>query len=97
MLSDERLAAADRAARFHDSMAESVVQQCKLFANMHGEFAVGLGGGVFQNRLLSERILQRLEAEGFRVYLPQRLPCNDGGLCYGQVIEALYHTASRAP
>jgi hydrogenase maturation protein HypF len=29
-----------------------------------------------------------LSDAGFRVYLPQRVPCNDGGLCYGQIVEA---------
>ena len=30
-----------------------------------------------------------LEAAGFRVALPERIPCNDGGLSYGQVAEYL--------
>jgi hydrogenase maturation protein HypF len=59
-----------------------------LFREIHGDFAVGLGGGVFQNKLLSEHVIRRLEEEGFRVYLPLKIPCNDGGLCYGQIIEA---------
>ena len=88
MLLNEDQPVADRAACFHYSMAESIVQQCKVFAEHYGDFAVGLSGGVFQNRLLTEYVIQRLQAEKFRVYLPQALPCNDGGLCYGQVIEA---------
>jgi hydrogenase maturation protein HypF len=48
---------------------------------------VGLSGGVFQNRLLSERLVRELEARGFRVVLGERVPANDGGLSFGQVIE----------
>ena len=82
--------AADRAASFHHSMAESIVRQCKLFADQYGDFSVGLSGGVFQNRILTERVIQRLKQEQFRVYLPFALPCNDGGLSYGQIIESAY-------
>jgi hydrogenase maturation protein HypF len=87
MLLNQNQPVADRAACFHYSMAESIVQQCKRFAEQYGDFAVGLSGGVFQNRLLTEHVIQRLQEEKLRVYLPQVLPCNDGGLCYGQVIE----------
>jgi hydrogenase maturation protein HypF len=50
---------------------------------------VGLTGGVFQNRRLTEMATARLEALGFRVLLPERIPCNDGGLAFGQVAEYL--------
>ena len=55
--------------------------------------AVGLTGGVFQNKLLAELAMQQLAAAGFEAYLPQQAPCNDGGLALGQLIEA---TASEA-
>jgi hydrogenase maturation protein HypF len=92
MLLDENQPVADRAVCFHYSMAESIVQQCELFRGQYGDLAVGLSGGVFQNRLLTERVMQRLAEEQFRVYLPQLLPCNDGGLCFGQIIEAAHGT-----
>ena len=90
MLLDENTSAADRAANFHYSMAESIVQQSRLFMERYGDFAVGLSGGVFQNRLLTDRVVLRLKEEKIRVYLPQALPCNDGGLCYGQIIETAH-------
>jgi hydrogenase maturation protein HypF len=90
MLLDEKLDVIDRAACFHYSMAQSIVQQCRLFIESYGDFSVGLCGGVFQNKLLAEHVIECLEAEGFRVYLPHTLPCNDGGLCYGQIIEAAH-------
>jgi len=88
MLADESHSQAHRAACFHHSLAESLIQQCRQFKTTHGDFAVGLNGGVFQNKLLTERIILRLKEEGFRVYLPVRLPCSDGGLCFGQIVEA---------
>jgi hydrogenase maturation protein HypF len=53
---------------------------------------------VFQNRLLAELAAGGLARRGFRVLLPERIPCNDGGLAYGQVAEFLgRQAASGAP
>jgi hypothetical protein len=32
-------------------------------------------------------VCRRLQADGFTVRLPDAIPLNDAGLCYGQVIE----------
>jgi hydrogenase maturation protein HypF len=42
---------------------------------------------VFQNRLLTELAVAQLAGRGFRVLLPVQVPCNDGGLSYGQVAD----------
>ena len=52
--------------------------------------AVGLTGGVFQNKLLAEMTIEKLNSAGFEVRLPQQVPCNDGGLALGQLIEAAH-------
>jgi len=49
---------------------------------------VGLGGGVFQNRVLTEQVRARLAAAGFEVLLPRILPVNDAAISYGQLVEA---------
>jgi len=36
---------------------------------------------------LTEQAVESLERHGFHVYLPQKLPCNDAALCYGQAAE----------
>jgi hydrogenase maturation protein HypF len=87
-MADNRQSSADRAYRFHNSIVEAIVQQARTLREERGEFAVGLCGGVFQNRLLSQLTTAALEAAGFRVYLPTQVPVNDAGLCYGQVVEA---------
>jgi hydrogenase maturation protein HypF len=54
----------------------------------HGITRVGLSGGVFQNRLLSEQALSALEKLDFEVYLHEAIPSGDGGVSFGQIIEA---------
>ncbi len=49
---------------------------------------VGLCGGVFQNRILTEQVQVLLTAAGFEVLIPERLPVNDAAISFGQVIEA---------
>jgi len=50
--------------------------------------AVGLSGGVFQNRRLTEGVVTKLDQQGFDARLHRDLPASDGGLCFGQIIEA---------
>jgi hydrogenase maturation protein HypF len=76
--------AADIARRFHNTLVEIAIAVCKRI----GEKRVVLSGGCFQNRLLSEKMAERLCAEDFRVYFHQRVPPNDGGICIGQVAAA---------
>jgi len=94
LLQDATLSVPRRAALFHNSMAEAIVRQVQVLREQYPFDAVGLTGGVFQNRRLSEAVVDKLTALGIAVYLPTGVPCNDGGLCYGQVIEwlALSHS-----
>jgi hydrogenase maturation protein HypF len=87
MLINNSVPLPDRARCFHESMAGVLLQQALKIRETHGDFAVGLGGGVFQNRLLTERAIELLEQQGFRCYLPQQIPVNDAGLCFGQIME----------
>jgi hydrogenase maturation protein HypF len=87
-LLDSRRSSGSRAAGFQASLALTLVRQAIALREEHGEFAVGLAGGVFQNRALSEMALRALEEAGFRAYLPVNLPCNDAGLSFGQLIDA---------
>lgn len=88
LLLDETRSKADRAAGFHASLALTLVLQALTLREKHGDFAVGLTGGVFQNRLLASLAQNALIRAGFRTYLPRQNPCHDGGLSFGQVIEA---------
>ena len=86
-LADDALSVTERANRFHACLANTLLAQAQAVQKLHGEFNVGLGGGVFQNRRLTEMVMTLLQAEGFAAYLPVQVPCNDGGLCAGQIME----------
>jgi hydrogenase maturation protein HypF len=79
-----------RAGIFHESLARGLVEQALMLAKTDGFDTVGLTGGVFQNRFLAERVLDLLSAHGIPAFLPEIVPANDGGLAFGQLIEALY-------
>ncbi len=78
---------ADRAGAVHASLADGIVQVADQLRARSGSSIVGLTGGVFQNRRLTEAALAGLSVRGFDVLLPVQLPCNDGGLSYGQVAD----------
>lgn len=72
------------AARFHNGLANAIVQVARAI----GQQRVALTGGCFQNRLLTERAIERLACAGFEVLLHRQVPPNDGGLSLGQVAVA---------
>jgi len=87
MLQNEARTPAARAEDFHTSMAAALVDQADAIRRQHKVQNVGLAGGVFQNRSLTEQAITRLQAAGFDVHLNQFLPCNDASLSFGQVAQ----------
>ena len=77
------------AVRFHHGLAAVIVRLAAQLADKHGVNTVALGGGVFQNRVLAERVLQGLATAGLTALLPRQVPVNDGGLAWGQALIAL--------
>jgi hydrogenase maturation protein HypF len=83
-----------RAGAVHAALADAICRVAEAERERSGVAVAGLTGGVFQNRRLLELAAGGLEGRGFRVLLPQRIPCNDGGLSYGQVAEFLGRAAA---
>jgi hydrogenase maturation protein HypF len=79
----------ERAGAVHAALADAICRVAEAERARCGAAVAGLTGGVFQNRRLLELAAGGLERRGFRVLLPDRIPCNDGGLSYGQVAEFL--------
>lgn len=76
------------ARRFHDTLAAATVDGCAAIGRESGVERVALSGGVFQNKLLTERIHELLTRRGFKVFTHRLVPPNDGGLALGQAVIA---------
>ncbi|MGM0628508.1 MAG: carbamoyltransferase HypF, partial [Candidatus Fermentibacterota bacterium] len=84
-------AAAVRAARFHNTLADAMTAAAVREAKPRG-LAVALGGGCFANALLLRRTLSRLEESGVRALVGRRLPAGDGAVAAGQAACAAART-----
>ena len=89
-------------ARFHQGLARAV---CDMAAALAKESSgaidtVALTGGCFQNKVLLEACVERVEAHGLKCLTQAHVPSNDGGLSLGQAViaaarEIAARTASR--
>jgi hydrogenase maturation protein HypF len=86
---DTRIDAGARAGAAHAAFADALCRVAESERARSGVTVAGLTGGVFQNRRLLELAADGLARRGFEVLLPERIPCNDGGISYGQVAEYL--------
>lgn len=80
----DEVEAARGAARFHATLVCALAEWLVNAARLHGVDAVALGGGCFNNRLLTEGLVRRLAETGLRVLRPARLSPGDADLCIGQ-------------
>jgi hydrogenase maturation protein HypF len=87
LLRNTNLSPGERAASFHATLARVVLDQARAVRAVHDVSRIGLTGGVFQNRVLCERIACDATADGFEVFIHERVPCNDAGLSFGQLVE----------
>lgn len=80
------------AARFHRWLAEGTLRMALYICSQLPESArpttVALSGGVFQNRVLFELVMDGMQEAGFEVLTHRSLPPNDGCLALGQVAVA---------
>jgi hydrogenase maturation protein HypF len=87
-LLDAARSPAARAQLLHASLAQALCDQARAVRERSGCTRVGLTGGVFQNRVLTERVDASLTRLGFEVLIPAQLPVNDAAISFGQLIEA---------
>jgi hydrogenase maturation protein HypF len=72
-------------ARFHAGVAGGVVKAAVAARKATGIGQVAMSGGCLHNRRLAKLLREKLDAEGFSVYVPRKVSPGDGGLSYGQV------------
>ncbi len=72
------------ASKFHNAVVDAITRVVLKLALMNNIKVIALSGGVFQNRYLTERALNRLLTENLAVYTNEHVPCNDAGISLGQ-------------
>lgn len=87
---DSSLSISKRASLFHTSLAQVILQQAKSIRKNYNINRVSFSGGVFQNRLLTEYAMSLLSENNFQIHMPELIPVNDAGICFGQVINYAY-------
>ncbi|HUO28602.1 MAG TPA: carbamoyltransferase HypF, partial [Bryobacteraceae bacterium] len=76
------------AARFHNTVADAVVEVCVRLRAEELLNRVCLSGGTFQNMKLLGCTLAGLRGAGFDTYIHAQVPPNDGGIALGQAVIA---------
>jgi hydrogenase maturation protein HypF len=76
--------------RFHETVVQAIVATLVHVQNQKPGATrnVVLSGGSIHNRYLRKRINAELTKRNFNVFVPEMVPCNDGGLSYGQLVVA---------
>lgn len=74
--------------RFHATMVKVTQQMCQHLAKDYKPHQFVLSGGVFMNEYLLANTYSALKNCGFRIYVHQQIPSNDGGIALGQLMVA---------
>jgi hydrogenase maturation protein HypF len=77
-------------ARFHNAIAQMVLEVCSFIRSQHDIHQVALSGGVWQNMTLFTKTIRLLSSAGFEVFMHHKVPANDGGLSLGQAAVAFH-------
>jgi hydrogenase maturation protein HypF len=77
-------------SRFHETVVQALVAAVEQLQeeNLNFNKTVVLSGGSMHNRYLKNKLQAELTERGFKVAAPEKVPCNDGGLSYGQLVVA---------
>ena len=86
----ERISVSKIAARFHNGVAQMVLEVCQELRTRTGVSEVVLSGGVWQNVTLLGKTVTLLRNDKFEVYFHEIVPPNDGGIALGQAVIAAH-------
>jgi hydrogenase maturation protein HypF len=85
------------ATKFHNTIALAAIHQIEFASKLQNLNSVVLSGGCFQNKYLTEKLLNLLRNKGFNTYLPHLVPVNDGGIALGQLMITAHKTKYYVP
>ena len=74
------------ATAFHLTLVSAFTNMAERIREEENLNRVLLSGGCFQNRILLEGCVNRMEKKGFEVFTHSLVPANDGGISLGQAV-----------
>jgi hydrogenase maturation protein HypF len=74
------------AGRFHLTVVDMIVETCCRLRYLLDSNKVLLSGGVMQNKILVEKLVEKLIRNNFIPLLHSRVPSGDGGISLGQAV-----------
>ncbi|MFH1459066.1 MAG: hypothetical protein ABIG64_01650 [Candidatus Omnitrophota bacterium] len=77
------------AARFHNTFSDMIIKMAGKITQQKENSKIKdivLSGGVFFNRIISDKVIRGLEKYGFKVHKPENLILSDAGLSLGQAV-----------
>ena len=85
---EQKTAISAIAAKFHNSVINTIFAGVERIAAESGISKVVLSGGSFQNKYILEKVEQGLKTRGYDCFTPVEIPANDGGIALGQLVIA---------
>lgn len=76
------------AAKFHNTVVQVCGMAIHELSTQCGINQVVISGGTFQNRYLTKKLVDLVNKYNLEIYLPEKFPCNDGGIALGQLMVA---------
>ncbi|MGC1969119.1 MAG: hypothetical protein WA673_21840, partial [Candidatus Acidiferrales bacterium] len=80
--------------RFHNGLVETLARLACLLRQESSINQICLSGGTFNNLLVFEHLIRKLESNEFEVFTHSELPSGDGGLSLGQALVAAHSAPS---
>ena len=79
------------AARFQQTLLSMITEVIDFLSTQYDFSHVVLSGGVMQNRLLLQGLIEALGNSRYEVLTAGQVPANDGGIAFGQAVIAAAH------
>lgn len=76
------------AKKFHNTLIKATIDIIIRLRETYNINSVALSGGVFQNEILFNGLVNELKKNDFHIYTHGNIPCNDSGLSFGQLVIA---------
>jgi hydrogenase maturation protein HypF len=82
-------------ARFHNAVVRFLLTMAEKAREQSGLTTAAISGGVFCNKFISQKLIELLKKNSFKVLFNQLVPTNDGGVSPGQAAIAAKATEKR--